>query len=230
MNDLKHLPSQKTLTLFGASRGIGLELLVRSLRAGHQVRALVRDPSAFNTAVERRGLSPDALARLSVVQGDALREDDVRRAVRGADAVLSALGAPARSDSRIRSEGTSVIARAMQKEGVDRIVAVSVYGVAETRASLPFFLRYVIFPFYLNKAVAEHERQEQVLEQSGLAWTAVRPPNLVDREDDAELVHGLGVVPGMSMEVSRGEVAAFMLNAVEHNTYVYAAPAIARAA
>lgn len=225
--------SPRSLALFGVTRGIGLLLLQRALQAGHSVRVLVRDAAAFEARLSTLSLASDARSRVHIHEGDALRDDDVRAVVRGTNAVLSALGAPARSNSKVRSEGTAVIARVMQQEGVDRIVAVSVYGAADTRTSLPFFLRWVIFPFYLNKAVAEHERQERILQDSGLAWTAVRPPNLVDDDtsgSDVELVHGLGVVPGMSMEVSRDEVAAFMLDAVESQRYIRGAPALARAA
>ena len=210
-------PQRHTFALFGATGGIGLQLARRALAAGHRVRALVRDPAKLDA------IQPHA--RLEVLRGDATDPDAVRRTVRGADAVLCALGAPALSRSRVRSAGTAAIVDAMKAEGVDRIVAVSVFGVFETRATLPFFLRYIIFPLYLSRAVADHERQEEVLQRSGLRWTAVRPPNLVDT-DETDVVHGPGSVDGMTMTVSRHAVAAFMLDQVDRDDYVGTAPSI----
>ena len=218
-----HAPARHAIAVFGATGGLGLQVTRLALAGGHSVRALVRSPERLREALADL---PEALrGRLEIVTGSALALSDARRVIHGSTAVISALGAPALSKSRIRSEGTATIARAMELEGVDRLVAISIYGIAETRKTLPFFLRFVIFPTYLRRPAAEHTRQETIMARSGLRWTAVRPPNLTDT-DETEVVHDAGVVEGMSMYVSRLAVAKFMLDQLDSDTYVGKAPGI----
>lgn len=68
------------MTVLGAAGGLGRNVVEAAARAGHKVRALVRqmrvDP--FPSAVE-------------VVQGDAFRQNDVNRALQGVDATYFCL-------------------------------------------------------------------------------------------------------------------------------------------
>lgn len=70
------------LLIFGASGKTGRELVKQSLAQGHEVTALVRNPAKFSLTHQS----------LHVVQGDILRYETVESAMRGQDAVLSALG------------------------------------------------------------------------------------------------------------------------------------------
>lgn len=212
----------ETVAIFGATGGIGLALARRALAEGKRVRALVRSPQRLVAAL-------GAADTLEIVEGDLADDAAVRATLRGVDGVLVAVGAPASSRSLVRSEGTAAIVRAMRAEGVERVVAVSVYGLGDTRAELPLFLRYVVFPLFLARVVADHQRQEEVLAESGLRWTAVRPPNLVDGAD-AAVVHGVGRVPGLGMKVSRASVARFMLDVLDSGAYERQAPAISQRA
>ena len=221
------LPNAQTLAIFGATGGVGLALTRQALLAGRSVRALARNPAKLQDLVA--DLGADARQRLHVEHGDVTLEADARRVVAGSDAVLVALGAAPFSGSTVRSDGTQAVVRAMKAEGVQRIVAVSVFGAFETRRQLPFFLRYLIFPFYLAQPVREHERQEQILAESGLAWTAVRPPNLTEDAGQYGIVHGFEDASTVTMYVSRAQVAAFMLEEVDQARYVRATPALAQA-
>ena len=78
-------PTGRPLTrilIIGATGGTGRQLLVRALEQGYVVRALVRDPGKLS--VEH--------PHLTVVHGDVLDYSAVEKAVRGQDAVISALG------------------------------------------------------------------------------------------------------------------------------------------
>src|SRR6266436_9262191 len=70
------------LLIIGATGGTGRELVKQALERGHQVTAFVRTPARLRLAHER----------LTVVRGDVLDRSSVEAAVRGHDAVLSALG------------------------------------------------------------------------------------------------------------------------------------------
>ena len=115
----------------------------------------------------------------------------------------------------MRSEGTAHVIEAMRSEGCTRIIAISLLGAHETRAHLPFALRYLIFPLYLRRAAADHERQEDLLAASELDWTVVRPPHLSDGPRTGTYATGFGVdFEGLTLHVSRADVADYALGAL----------------
>ncbi len=69
------------IVVFGATGNIGRRIVKEALSRGHEVTGVVRDPAAVET--------PDPRVRL--VKADATRAGDVARAVKGADAVVSAI-------------------------------------------------------------------------------------------------------------------------------------------
>ena len=71
-----------TVLIVGASRGIGLETLRLALKAGHSVRAMARSASAI------RMHDP----KLEKLEGDALDQRTIDRALAGVDAVIQTLG------------------------------------------------------------------------------------------------------------------------------------------
>lgn len=103
------------LTVFGATGGIGRELVRQGLEAGHEVTAVVRDPARLTVTG----------ARLDVVRADLTDPEVLRPAVAGRDAVLSGLGPRARKDAGIAARLTRVVLAAMEAEQVRRVLAVS---------------------------------------------------------------------------------------------------------
>jgi uncharacterized protein YbjT (DUF2867 family) len=120
----------------------------------------------------------------------------VRDAVRGADAVLSAVGARTGADAEagVARRSTEAIVEAMQATGVRRIVVVSAASVGTVaspgRPRPPRFnpgdgvvMRHVIAPLAkvaFRRQYADLARMEDVLRDSGLDWTVSRPPRLLD--------------------------------------------------
>src|SRR5512144_1697482 len=103
------------LTVFGGTGAAGRLLVQRALEEGHHVTAFARDP----TKLEPR-------PNLDVVGGAIDDAAAVRRAVTGADAVISLLG-PGRDRESIPAlvPGTRTIIAAMEDTGVRRLVATS---------------------------------------------------------------------------------------------------------
>lgn len=220
------------LTVFGASRGIGFETVRQAFEAGHIVTAVCRNGGALRAQ----------FPKLRVIEGDASDPATVDRALRldtsttpgseqsraPVDAVICALGAPALSDSKIRTEGTRAIVAGMQRAGVQRIAAVSVMGAAESRDQLPWFYRAILFPLYLRKAVAEHEEQERILAASSLEWTAVRPPNLTEGARTPNVAAGVfDDWSPLEMSVPRADVAQILLRCVVTGEFLRQTPVVA---
>jgi len=205
------MQSPTTFALLGATRGIGSIVLQRALERGHRVRALVRAGSTLAHQHER----------LEVVRGDATDPHDVARALEGTAAVLSAIGVPARAKSPVRTLAARATLEAMQRCGVRRLIAVSVYGTSQTRAHLPFFTRAVVFPLFLRRVMADHETQEQAIRDSDVEWTLVRPPYLTDGPCTAAYASDFGDrIEGLTWKISRADVTHQMLDALERRTHV----------
>lgn len=204
------------LLIVGGTRGTGRALTEQALEAEHDVTLLARDASAVATRHPR----------LTVVEGDVLDAATVEQVVDGHDAVIACLGAPALRRTEVRARGNANLVRAMEAAGVTRLVSLSVLGAAESRKSLPFVLRALVFPLYLRWAVADHEAQEDIVRASTLDWTLVRPPTLTDEAPSKRYKHGFDNFEGLSLTVGRADVAAFMLDEVASRRYVHQAPGI----
>ncbi|MEQ9075283.1 MAG: SDR family oxidoreductase [Sandaracinaceae bacterium] len=208
--------SVRHVALFGGTNGIGRAVLDQALDAGLAVTALARDASKL---APRDGLR--------VVQGSATDPDAVAATLAGVDAVVCALGAPALSRSKVRSEGLRAITDAMAELGIRRVAVVGIMGAGASRAKLPFFLRRVLFPTYLRRPVQEHERQEAILRESDLDWTVVRPPNLTDGPRTGDYAHGeVEDWSTLSIAISRADVADLILGALRGGHYVRQTPII----
>ena len=199
------------IAVFGATGGTGSLVLQQALDAGHHVSALVRTPAKLTVS------HPN----LVVVQGSVFDRNAVEQTVRGADAVICALGAPPRSKERLRERGTQVVVDAMVAAGVRRLVVQSSHGIAETSSELPWLMRWVIVPFYLKGVFADHERQEDVVRASDLGWTIVRAPHLSDGPPAAEVAYGPSYDPArMTMSIARTDVARLMLEVASDPSHV----------
>jgi uncharacterized protein YbjT (DUF2867 family) len=204
------------LIVFGSTGGTGRELIRQGLERGHEVTAFVRDPAALD---RRDGLDS--------VAGDALDAAAVARAIDGHDAVVCALGKPATSPGRLRSEGTRNIVAAMERSGPSRLICMSTIGIGETASQLSPLYRYLLVPTLLRRTFAEHARQEAVVRGSGLDWTIVRAGVLTDDEPADRFRHGFPPSDhSPKMKIARGDVARFMLGQLEDRSYVRAAPSV----
>ncbi|HEX8704037.1 MAG TPA: NAD(P)-binding oxidoreductase, partial [Myxococcaceae bacterium] len=140
----------------------------------------------------------------------------------GCDAVISALGpTPERAD--ICSTATRHVIAA----GARRYVAVSGAGIDVKGDQKDFvgkvmsFLVKTITGAYFRDKVLEY----QLLEQSPLAWTLVRPPGLVDKPARGNVRSSLTRSLGAS--ITRADLAAYTLACVTNDELIRKAPFVA---
>jgi nucleoside-diphosphate-sugar epimerase len=133
------------------------------------------------------------------------------------------------SETGIASRGTRAIVQAMQATGVRRIVVVSAAPVSTVpspgRPVPPrhdpgdgFLMRNLLNPMIkavLRKPYADLALMEDILRDSGLDWTVVRPPRLTDKPLTAtyRTAYGRNLLRGLL--VSRADVAHLMLRVLE---------------
>ena len=208
------------LTIFAATGGIGREALEQAVACGHEVTAAVRNPKHVSRPVRVVPVdlsAPDPLA--------------LQSAIRGADAVISGLGARTASDIGVAGRGTQSVIEAMRTEGVRRLVVVSAapIGAVPTPAHPHppkydpgdgFFMRHLFSPFArtaFRTRYADLARMEDLVRESGLDWTVVRPPRLTDKPLSGRYRTAFGRNIRGGFLVSRADVAHFMLRALEQS-------------
>ena len=199
------------LLVLGATGGTGQEVASQALENGHLVTAFVRDPSRLKVPADRLRILT------GTVTGDGA---PLATAVRGQDVVISALGRGMSLKSEdLMAQSMPAIVRAMESEGVRRLIFTSAYGVGVTWRDVPPLGKIVITVFlrnlYADKVVGEAELQRSVLD-----WTLVYPVQLTNgprtgryRFGERLELHGLP-------RVSRADVADFILTQIEDRSFV----------
>ena len=206
------------LAIVAASGGIGQQLVTQAIVAGHDVTAVVRNPARVTADVR-------------TVQVDMTAADPIalESAIGGSDAVLSGLGPRTMAEAGVVTPGTRAVIEAMVATGVRRIVVVSAapIGTVPTpnRPHPPkhdpgegVVMRYVLTPI-VKKVLRGNYRDlalmEELLRDSHLDWTAIRPPRLTD----GPLTGTYRTAAGRNLRrgplVSRADVAHYMLRVLD---------------
>jgi len=204
--------------IVGATGGTGRQLVAQALDRGYAVTAFVRDPSRFN--VEH--------PQLTVIQGDVLDPGSLEAAMRGQEAVLSALGHRRfLYPTRILSEGTRNILRAMETQGVPRLICETSLGIGDSAGRMGLYFTFFIIPVVLPFYFSDKARQERMIAESKVEWVIVRPGVLTNGEKRGRSRHGRHIGSFLwTVRISRADVADFMLNQLESDSYLSATPGV----
>ncbi|WP_036839422.1 NAD(P)-dependent oxidoreductase [Pleomorphomonas oryzae] len=210
--------TQPKILVLGATGGTGRLIVAQAVARGYDVAVLVR---SAEKAKDFKGVT--------LIVGDARDEAVLRRAVKGRDAVVSALGTPASPfrEVMLLSTATQTLVKAMQAEGVDRLVAITGLGAGDSVGHGGLLFDKLIFPLLLRKVYADKNRQEAIVRQSGLDWVLVRPAILSDKPGRGtnraltDLLHFHGG------SIARADVARFVLDQVGSDEWLGQSPLIA---
>jgi uncharacterized protein YbjT (DUF2867 family) len=193
------------VTVVGATGGVGTEVVRQGLAAGHGVVAVVRDPGRLAV--------PDQDG-LTVLVADALDPAALRPAVKGADAVVSALGTRTSGPTTVCADGVRAMLHAGADADVTRFVAVSASG-AYVDSGDGLASRYLAKPILrrlLRHGFADTRRADDLLRASGTEWTIVRPPKLTD--GPARGTYRRRLDRNVGIRISRADVAHAILGAL----------------
>ncbi len=213
------------LAIIAATGGVGQQLLCQALGAGHDVTAVVRNPAKL----------PAALGEARIVTADLASPESaaLEAAIAGTDAVISGLGPASNSSAGIATRGTGAIASAMHATGVKRLVAISAAPVGTMpspgRPTPPkhdpgdgFFMRHFGARFAraaFGKVYADLAAMEDLLRDSDLDWTVIRPPKLTNKPLTGHYRTAMGQNVRGGFSVPRADVAHLMLAVLgQHDT------------
>jgi uncharacterized protein YbjT (DUF2867 family) len=205
------------LVIFGATGGTGRQVVTQALEQGHEVTAFSRNPAKL-------GIQDP---QLQIFQGDVLDRQAVEQAIQGQEAVVCILGAGQKLTGTIRSEGTRTIIGAMENVGVRRLVCQSTLGAGDSWGSLNFYWKYIMYGLILRQVLADHQRQEALVQQSNLDWTIVRPGAFVEGTRTGQYRHGFpGSDNTSQLKITRADVADFILKQLTDNAYLHQTPSL----
>jgi putative NADH-flavin reductase len=207
------------LAIFGTTGPTGRALVAQALDQGHHVTAVARDPAA----VDATG------ARLQAVRADVLDRSSFDSALNGVDAVLSAIGTHGRQPTTVYSVGAANIRDAMHHAGVQRFIGISALPVTR-RTDLGPAERWIVVPLlamFFGQTYADMTRMEQVLRDSDLDFTIMRPPQLTNKRATGKYRTAINQHLPRARKISRADLAAEMLQVIPQQNTVRATVALA---
>jgi putative NADH-flavin reductase len=208
------------VALFGATGRAGGAILRQACAAGYEVHVLARSPGTLD------GDGPS----IAVTAGDVRDLAAAEPVVRGAGAVVSAIGGTGPGNPAVLQQGTTAILTAMKRHGVRRLIVIQ-----------GFHLPFPADPHNLGRLVmaaalrawnrhlsADTYRMAEVLTGSDLDWTLIRMPRLTSGPPGGDYRVG-HLALGPWSTVTTGQVAHFTLSCLATGGFVRDAPMIADA-
>jgi len=196
------------ILILGATSGIGKCAMMAALERGLPVRAFAR--------------SADQLApqeNLETVAGDATKAEDIAAALKGARAVIYALGIKERlgmlwEEEHLFSASTALLLQEMKTAGLRRLVVVTGFGAGRSRAAMSK-LEKLGHGALLGRVYADKTRQEALITPSDLDWTIARPVILTNRPASGQAKVLVDPKEWRNGLISRADVGAYLVDAVE---------------
>lgn len=219
--------------IVGGTGRTGRLAIDEALSRGHTVTALVRT-SAFRLP-SREGLT--------AIVGSPLSTPDILAAFNAnpsslPDAVIVTLNATRVSDSpfaaplappRKMADSHANIAAAMQAHGTKKIVTTSAFGVADSGKEINCLTRVMLRKMNMVAQFADYDAvDEEMKMREGLCWVLARPCML--KEGEALPVRDLGDSgkgARMMSSITRRNVAGWLVDAVERDTWDRRTPVLA---
>jgi uncharacterized protein len=196
------------ILILGATGRVGYQIVTIALRDRHHVTALVRSP-------EKIQINSD---NLTILQGNVLNKDDIVRAMREIDVVISALNT---DGTTTLSDSMPLIIEAMENAGIKRIITIGTAGILQSRTS-PNTLRYQSSESKRKsvRAAKEHHKVYDILKQSTLEWTIVCPTYLPDGKSVGNYRVERDFLPEDGLEISVPDTAEFTFRQIKASDYI----------
>jgi putative NADH-flavin reductase len=209
------------VAFFGATGFSGQAILAETIKYGHEVTVLVRDPSKVKIKHNN----------LRIVEGNVLDPQKVASVIQNQEAVIQCLGVGGKGDGKpttFISEANKIIVDEMEKQKVSRLIAMSNVGAGNSLSFQPWFFTKFILPYFmkwLKVIIDDKNRMEPTIMNSELEWTIVRCPNIVDKAPKGN-VHATLDGKGLKLSITLGDMAEFIVHQLTDSTYSKQAPSI----
>lgn len=160
--------SSISIVIFGAGGRAGRRAVAEAVSRGHQVTAVVRNPSSYQDL---------AGAGVSVVPGDVTDAESVAAVAAGHDAAISAAGRMDMDSSEFYVSAAHALLDGLPRAGVGRLVLV---GIGSTLETAPGVMVHDMpgFPAAARNFSLGHAAELDVLRaaETDIDWLVIAPP------------------------------------------------------
>lgn len=197
------------ITVFGATGQVGKQIVKLALWKGYKVVAFGRN--VFDLEEHEN---------LELFKGALFDEEEVYESIKDSDAILSAIGGAFDGADKARSLGIKNIISQMKKAGLKRIVALGGLGILNAEDGT-LLIDAPSYPAEFIPVGNEHRKAYEYLDESGLDWTFVCSPNIIDGDPTGSYITNKDFPPEPNhYKINAGDLAQFMLNELEKREYV----------
>ena len=197
------------ITIIGASAGIGFETVKRGLNRNHSL-----------TTLSRSEIEIEEKKSLNMILGDATNKADLINSIQQADAIIVTLGTGRNMKATtLFSDFAKLIVEINLEKKMDvPFIFVTGFGAGESKNYVPWIVK--LFLKYLLKDVyADKTKMEEIITNSNLNWTVVRPGRLLDKELTEKYRIENTLFKGINIGgINRADVADFLIKQAEKQT------------
>lgn len=212
----------KTIAVFGATGKTGSVFTERAVK-NYKVKALVRNPEKLKIK------HPN----LEVIQDDILNKNNVEKTIKDCQVVVTLIGQVKDSPEDLQTKSIQTIIKAMEKEGVKRLISLTGGGVLNKGEDRPKFIDRLIVFIMKNlagkgsrNALLDAIQHAEIIKKSNLDWTIVRGPVLTENEPTGKYEVGyVGRIPGITL--TRADLSDFILKIISTNDHIRDMPFLA---
>ena len=194
------------ITIIGASAGIGLETVKRGLNRNHSI-----------TTLSRSEIEIEEKKSLNMILGNATNKADLINSIKQADAIIVTLGTGRNMKATtLFSDFAKLIVEINREKKMDvPFIFVTGFGAGESKNYVPWIVK--LFLKYLLKDVyADKTKMEEIITNSDLNWTVVRPGRLLDKELTEKYRIENTLFKGINIGgINRADVADFLIKQAE---------------
>lgn len=149
---------------------IGQRILQEALTRGHQVTAIVRDPSRMSRQQDN----------LAIATGDIFNPDNIAATAAGHDVVISAYGPKfGVAQEHLLVDATRALVEGVKRSGVSRLLAVGGAGGLEVAPGVQL-VDTPEFPAVVKPIALAHRDALAVLQAADLDWTNLSPAAMIE--------------------------------------------------
>jgi putative NADH-flavin reductase len=197
------------ITIIGASAGIGLETVKRGLTRNHSI-----------TTLSRTKIEIEKSKALKVILGDATDKADLLNSIQNADALIITLGTGKNMKATtLFSDFAKVLLQIQEEKKLEiPIIFVTGFGSGESKNYVSWLVK-MFLKYFLKDVYADKTKMEEMITNSNLNWTVVRPGRLLDKQLTEKYRIENKLYKGINIGgINRADVADFLIKQAEKQT------------
>ena len=196
------------ITIIGASGGIGLETVKRGLKRKHSI-----------TTLSRSEIEIEEKKSLKMILGDATNKADLLNSIQNAEAIIVTLGTGKNMKATtLFSDFAKLFVEIHRENKIDiPFIFVTGFGAGESKNYVSWLVK-LFLKYFLKDVYADKTKMEEIITESDLNWTVVRPGRLLDKDLTEQYRVENKLFKGINIGgINRADVADFLIKQAENH-------------